>query len=140
MRSQQDDETGRPLLVCLLAGLVGATVSVMWRMSSGKLMVDYEVPSVTLRFLGGFRPIIGSVSGMVLYILLTIGLINLTGLSAGTGQGTGVNLNLYFAIAFLAGFSERLAPDMLDEAARRFVRHEQDSPPRRHGRDAPDRA
>ena len=127
----------RPLLISLLAGLLGALISVMGRMSSGKLTVDYEAPLSTLRFLGGFRPIIGSVFGVIIYILLTIGLINLSSLPGGTGSGP--NLHLYFALAFLAGFSERLAPDILDSAARRFGQDDSDRVPERPARESSDR-
>jgi hypothetical protein len=133
-----DAQSIRPLLICLLAGLIGATVSVMWRMSSGNLVVDYETPSSTLRFLGGFRPIVGSVFGVTIYILLAIGLINVSSFAGGAGGGP--NLNLYFALAFLAGFSERLAPDMLDEATRRMRVQDQADPAARPGRDDPERA
>ncbi|MCA1656187.1 MAG: hypothetical protein LC713_00455 [Actinobacteria bacterium] len=90
-----------------LAGGVGAVISVMSRISSGKLVLDCHADPILLRLAGGFRPIIGAVLGLAVYVLIQAGLVPVTLPSAPQ--------DLYFAaaIAFLAGFSERWAQDML---------------------------
>ena len=52
--------------VCFTAGAVGALVSVLMRMSSNTFRVDYEVGRSTIRRLGSFRPLIGSIFGIAL--------------------------------------------------------------------------
>lgn len=97
-----------PLFGSFLAGGVGAVVSVMSRMTSGRMELHYEAGKHLLRLMGGFRPIVGSVLGAAIYILLAGGLLPISGPSDPT-QG----LYFYSGIGFVAGFSERWAQDML---------------------------
>lgn len=90
---------------CLNAGGAGALLSVMMRMSSGTLAIRYEVGPLLLFLVGGFRPIIGGVSGVAVYTLYQAHLLPLQVPS---------NAKEFFVsggLAFLAGFSERLAQD-----------------------------
>jgi hypothetical protein len=58
--------------------------------------------------LGAIRPVIGAVLGVASFVLVNGGLLSLAPPAAIS------NHTLYFAgIAFLAGFSERFAQDML---------------------------
>lgn len=58
--------------------------------------------------LGSFRPLVGAVSGGIAYLLLQSGLV---------GQLSGKSDTFYWAVGVLAGFSERLVPDMLTHSA-----------------------
>jgi hypothetical protein len=99
-----------PLLAAPLAGGAGALVSVMTRMTRGQLVLNYESGRRTIRLIGAMRPVIGALFGGALYLLLAGGLVTL----AQTPEHDATKL-LYFytAIAFLAGFSERWAQDVV---------------------------
>jgi hypothetical protein len=94
-------------LLCFSAGAVGALVSVMSRLSSGKVTLDWEYGKDTLRTLGSLRPFVGAVFGLITYLALKSGVI---GIDLANKAGS----SYYFVVfSFAAGFSERLAQDML---------------------------
>ena len=94
-------------LLCFSAGAVGALVSVMSRLSSGKVRVDWEFGKDTLRTLGSLRPFVGAVFGLITYLALRSGVI---GIDLANPDGRSY---YYVVFSFAAGFSERLAQDML---------------------------
>jgi hypothetical protein len=98
-----------PLLAAPLAGGAGALVSVMTRMTRGQLVVNYESGRRSIRLIGGMRPVIGALFGGALYLLLAGGLVTI----AQTPQDATKLLYFYTAVAFLAGFSERWAQDVV---------------------------
>lgn len=104
------------LLASLFSGGIGAMVSVMSRMTFGTLELKYEAGRRYLMLLGGFRPIVGSVFGGAVFMLVVSGLLPLAEPSDPSKQ-----LYFYSAIAFLAGFSERWAQDMLVVTQRRIA-------------------
>lgn len=95
----------------VVAGGLGAAVSVMTRLTANNLRVDADAGTGLIRLAGGFRPLVGAIFGLALYIFIEADLlpINLT-----------VNEQkltyFYLAAAFLAGFSERLAQDAITKA------------------------
>jgi hypothetical protein len=98
-------------LAILISGGVGAIVSVMSRISAGHLVLDYEVGEPTLGLIGVIRPFLGVVFAILIVILLKSELAsNIVPTIADAD-----NLTL-LVVGFLAGFSERLAPDLLDRA------------------------
>jgi hypothetical protein len=97
-------------LLCFSAGGVGAMVSVMSRMSTGSVRLDWEFGKDTLRTLGALRPFVGAVFGLITFLALQSGIIDLT-------VGDKNNSYYYIVFAFVAGFSERFAQDMLLGAA-----------------------
>jgi hypothetical protein len=106
---------GREFFGCLIAGGLGALVSVMSRISAGRFHLASDFGAKYPLFLGLLRPLIGSIFGLVIYFALASGLVEIFNLpKPGTGQAAD-NDRLYFyaAMAFLAGFSERWARDML---------------------------
>jgi hypothetical protein len=94
--------------IALVGGALGALVSVMSRLTAGKLTLNHEYGKATLRILGGMRPFIGALFGLALYVLISGALIPM--------EVPGEDKQRYFfaGIAFLAGFSERWAQDMID--------------------------
>jgi hypothetical protein len=100
-----------PLLITLVSGGLGATVSVMNRSSSGKLKLDYHAGWVLTSISGFFRPILGAIFGLAVYVFLNAGLAQI-GLPDATGNDA-KHVFFFAAIAFLAGFSERLTKDVL---------------------------
>ncbi|HUK94182.1 MAG TPA: hypothetical protein VLU96_03910 [Gaiellaceae bacterium] len=101
------DSPARIALLCFAAGSVGALVSVMSRMTSNKVSVDWEFGKDTLRTLGSLRPFVGGVFGLITFFALKSGVIALDTLKGTKGVA------FYIVFAFAAGFSERLAQDML---------------------------
>jgi hypothetical protein len=94
--------------VCFAAGAVGALVSVMSRMSASRVSLDWEFGRDTLRTLGSLRPFVGGVFGLVTYFALQSDLVSIV--SKGAKDN---NFAFYVVFAFVAGFSERFAQDML---------------------------
>jgi hypothetical protein len=118
-------EAVRTGAVCFAAGGVGALVSVMSRMNSARVGVDWEFGKDTLRTLGSLRPFVGAIFGLMTYFALKSGLVSL---DLGSGSQ-----NFYFFVlfSFAAGFSERLAQDMLlgTTVGRLVSRPEEPEPP-----------
>jgi len=97
----------RIALVCFAAGGVGALISVMSRMNAGRVNVDWEFGKDTLRTLGALRPFVGGVFGVATFFALKSGVVALQ-----VGDQTKSSY-FYILFAFIAGFSERFARDML---------------------------
>lgn len=86
-------------------GSIGAVVSVLTRMTSGKVgkfHVDFEVGRPPIRRVASFRPFLGAVFALVLYFALLGDLVQL-----GAEQGNQEPLEYYAVLSFFAGFSER---------------------------------
>jgi hypothetical protein len=108
---------------CFTAGGVGALVSVMSRLASGKMAVDYDIGRDTLRVFGALRPVIGAFFGLAAFFALESGIVNLK-----VANET-KTFAFYVFFAFLAGFSERWAQDMLLGAGRGLVPRREEPPP-----------
>ena len=92
------------LIAAVVAGAIGSCVSVMWRMSTGDFVSDYEAGSEHLRMIGVFRPLIGATFGLAIFFAVQADL-------ASFGNDDPDFWLLTF-IAFLSGFSERFAPNV----------------------------
>jgi hypothetical protein len=98
---------GVTFLGCLIAGAVGAVVSVMSRMTFGELVLDYEAGQRILVMLGTFRPVIGMVLGAAMWVLTGSGLLTVM-------PADPIKFRFFQILtAFMAGFTERWAQDML---------------------------
>lgn len=106
------DFSNRIVLAIALGG-AGALLSVMARMSSpkGHFTLDYELGKAPLIVFGIFRPVLGAAFGLVLYGALASSLVDVQ-LKSGQDATTA----LYGLLSFTAGWSERLAKDVLDAA------------------------
>jgi hypothetical protein len=94
---------------CLVAGALGAVVSVISRVNSGSFDLDVDVARGYTLFLGALRPLIGSIFGLLTYFMVTSGFVELFKV-----PGDGLQQFYFFCvIAFAAGFSERWAQDTL---------------------------
>ena len=95
-----------------LAGGLGAVVSVMQRMTNGGLRLAAQDSRIFT--LGAIRPALGAILGLVLFVFLSGRLIPIT------GEDLSANAKTYYilGLAFIAGFSERFAQDMLSGAAK----------------------
>ena len=99
----------QPLLYTPLAAGLGAFVSVLARMTRGQLLLSYESGRSLMRLLGLIRPWLGALFGAAIYVLLSGGLLTLEPPQGGMRE----QIFFYVGIAFIAGFSERFAQDML---------------------------
>jgi hypothetical protein len=105
----------RLLLGILMAGGIGALVSVMARMTSGNLTLDIHAGRTLTVLSGTFRPLLGALFGLGLFVLIEGGLLPLKG-----GSQT-PPLYFYTALSLVAGFSERWAQDMLSAGVQRVA-------------------
>jgi hypothetical protein len=104
-----EDIQDTTIIGCLVAGAVGAVVSVIARVNSGSFDLDADVSRGYTLFLGGLRPVIGSIFGVLMYFAITSGFVEIFKIPP-----DGIK-QFYFlcVIAFGAGFSERWAQDTL---------------------------
>ena len=98
-----------PVLISLIAGGIGAIVSVMQRVTDGKLNLLPTAQTGSLRVVGMFRPVLGGLIAVVVFALLASELLPIRK----PGEVGGTAIYFYIAIAFFAGFSERFAQDTL---------------------------
>jgi hypothetical protein len=94
------DEGVREFYAATTAGALGAIISVLMRMSGrGDFAIDHELGRTGVLMVGAWRPLIGTVSGIVVYFLVQTPMLPLDDAS--------LTVPFYVVIAFLAGFSER---------------------------------
>jgi hypothetical protein len=93
-------------------GALGAAVSVFQRMSSGRLVLDYTASRRQRLLLGTLRPLVGAVSGAIIQFILLSGILE----GRTTEQGKDASFAFFAVVGFAAGFSERLATDMVERA------------------------
>ncbi len=116
--------TPQYLIDSFIGGAIGAVISVMSRISFQKCTLDYTAGKFILWLLGAFRPVIGAVFGVVFCVMSEGKVLPLA------PQSTDVAPYFYSGLAFIAGFSERWAQDMLVMGARGISTQpqEQDQP------------
>ena len=98
--------------IALITGALGAVVSVMQRMSAGKLKIDYRTAGDMVRTFGVVRPLLGAVFGMVVFALIEGGFLPWVD----APQEPGAYAAFLAILGFLSGFNERFAQDMLGRA------------------------
>jgi hypothetical protein len=99
-----------PIFVSLFAGGIGAIVSVMTRVTRGNLALEREISKLTAVLLGGVRPFIGAIFGGLLFVLIEGNVISIA------PGGTDPTFVTYAGLAFIAGFSERIAKSAIETA------------------------
>ena len=97
-------------VAALVAGALGAVVSVMQRINNGKFELEYDVGGRYVFFLGGLRPLIGGTFAMAITFAFDGGLLHIP---VAAGAGTHDRRLALLVLAFVAGFSERWAQDTL---------------------------
>lgn len=93
----------------LAAGGLGSIVSVMLR--SRKLENRNRSQSVIPFFIGFFKPVVGTAFSLLAVALIESEVVVVSGFNPSEAETQ--SKYLYFAIAFIAGFSEVLVPDFL---------------------------
>jgi hypothetical protein len=100
-------------IAAVIAGSIGAVVSVVQRINAGNFDLSYDVGRPYAFFLGGLRPLIGAAFAVTISFLFTSGMLHLP--LPNNASETQGRLAL-MVVAFLAGFSERWAQDTLATA------------------------
>ncbi len=101
------------LVAAIAMSALGATISVIQRMSKGTLVIDHSASRWQRTMLGAFRPGVGAIFGSLAYFTLLAGV-----LAGGAPVGTPASVAVFGLTGFAAGFSERFATDMLDQASK----------------------
>lgn len=104
------------LVAAIAMSALGATISVIQRMSKGSLMIDHSSSRWQRTMLGAFRPGVGAIFGCLAYFTLLAGI-----LAGGSAVGSPASVAVFGLTGFAAGFSERFATDMLDQAGKLMV-------------------
>jgi hypothetical protein len=94
---------------CVIAGALGALISVVTRMSADKFHVRHEVGRGYVQRVAAFRPFIGSVFGLLVYFALAGDVISGINVPAGDEK----RFAFFLVFAFAAGFSERMVKEVL---------------------------
>jgi hypothetical protein len=97
-------------VAALVAGAIGAVVSVIQRINAGKFALDYDVGRPYALFLGGLRPLIGGAFALAISFAFTGGLLHLP---VAVGESAADRRLALLVVSFVAGFSERWAQDTL---------------------------
>jgi hypothetical protein len=95
----------------VIAGGVGAVLSVMTRLTADNLKVDPGVGRWLVLIAGGFRPVIGGIFAFVVYVFVQGGILPIKVTAVGIKE-----TYFFLGVAFLAGFSERFAQDAVTRA------------------------
>lgn len=102
--------TAQLFFAALLAGGLGACISVLIRMSKGRFTVSREPSRSHTWLLGMLRPFIGATFGVVTFFIVTSGMLQVTVPPWSTNREKA--LAWVFAVAFLSGFAERFATNL----------------------------
>ena len=97
------------MTIAFAAGAAGALVSVMERLTSGKLEMNHEAGRLINVTLGLMRPFIGALFAVALYFFISGDLVSVFKLP----DGEQTQRYFFAGLGFLAGFSERFAQDMV---------------------------
>ncbi|WP_152532176.1 hypothetical protein [Leptolyngbya sp. Heron Island J] len=101
----------------LAAGGLGSIVSVMLR--SRKLENRNRSQSVIPFFIGFFKPVVGTAFSLLAVALIESEIVVVSGFNPSDAETQ--SKYLYFAIAFIAGFSEVLVPDFLARTEKSMI-------------------
>ena len=107
-------------VAALIAGAIGAVVSVVQRINSGSFELDYDVGGPYIFFLGGLRPLIGGAFAVAISFAFDGGLLHLP---VAASESTNDRRLALLVISFLAGFSERFAQDTLTSVMPKAAEH-----------------
>jgi hypothetical protein len=96
---------------CMIAGALGALISVVTRMSADKFHVRHEVGRGYVQRVAAFRPFIGGIFGVLVYLALAGDVV--TGITVPPVTDEPKRFAFFLVFAFAAGFSERMVKEVL---------------------------
>ncbi|TMM43860.1 MAG: hypothetical protein E6F99_00380 [Actinobacteria bacterium] len=100
------------LVGALVFGALGAVTSVFQRISADGVTLTFTPSRMRLMALGSLRPLVGSTFGVVAYLGIVAGVLGSATVTASASSAFG----LAAITGFAAGFSERLATDVVKRA------------------------
>jgi len=103
-----DPDTVTNIALVTITGALGASVSLILRIKDFSRLKDIEAE--VLLYTAIFKPILGAAFALFVFMALSAGIINVS-VTAGKEKF------LYAALAFVAGFSERFARDVISKVA-----------------------
>jgi uncharacterized membrane protein YeaQ/YmgE (transglycosylase-associated protein family) len=113
-RPSLHDGNAQQLAATVVAGAVGALISVLLRMDERRtstFKIDAEIGGRAVRRLGLFRTTVGAILATAVFCALKAGLVQQIKLPSGASA-----IYFYMVVAFLSGFSERWAQIVLGSA------------------------
>jgi hypothetical protein len=113
-RPSLHDASAQQLAATIVAGAVGALISVLLRMDERRtstFKIDAEIGRRAVRRLGLFRTTVGAILATAVFCALKAGLVQQVKLPGGSSA-----IYFYMVVAFLSGFSERWAQIVLGSA------------------------
>ncbi len=120
----------REFYAATAGGAVGAIASVLMRMSGkGNFVIDHELGRWEVVVVGAYRPIVGAISGIVVYFVVQTPLVPI--------DGDALTLPFFVVASFLAGFSERWTRMVLSGAMRTIADREPEPERREEQVEAP---
>jgi hypothetical protein len=100
------------MVAATVFGALGALASVFQRISTGRLVLDFSASRGQLVTLGGIRPFIGALFGVIVQFFLVASVLGTTT----AGRSTAASFATFAIAGFASGFSERFATDMIERA------------------------
>jgi len=98
--------------IAATTGALGAVVSVMLRVANQPLTINYSAGRGIIRLGGVFRPVVGAIFGLVFFVLINAGLLQMLA----TPHTMATRAFFVAAVCFAAGLSERRAQDVIVRA------------------------
>ncbi len=118
LREQERQDASILFLIVLVvsSGTLGSAISILIRINDFEKQ-DATDPIVPI-FTGAFKPIIGSSFGLLVYAMFSSGIISVQIVPPTTARGAEF---FFCSLAFVVGFSERLAKDVIKRTEDQFL-------------------
>ncbi|NEO86286.1 MAG: hypothetical protein F6J87_18825 [Spirulina sp. SIO3F2] len=126
IRDQERQDASILFLIILVvsSGTLGSAISILIRINDFEKQ-EVSDPLIPI-FTGAFKPIIGSSFGLLMYALFSSGVISVQIVPNNTARGTEF---FFCSLAFVIGFSERLAKDVIKKTEERLLGAESGAQP-----------
>lgn len=121
LQEQERQDASILFLIVLVvsSGTLGSAISILIRINDFEKQ-DATDPIVPI-FTGAFKPIIGSSFGLLVYAMFSSGIISVQIVPPTTARGAEF---FFCSLAFVVGFSERLAKDVIKRTEDQFLGEE----------------
>lgn len=107
-QERQDNSILFLIVLVMSSGTLGSAISILIRINDFEKQ-EVSDPLIPI-FTGAFKPIIGSSFGLLMYALFSSGIISVQIVPNNTARGAEF---FFCSVAFVIGFSERLAKDVI---------------------------
>ena len=132
----QDQIAVPAFLAATIAGTAGGVISVTQRMAAGRLVLDYTASVRQKLLLGAARPVVAATLAAMIQFGLLGGLLTMQ--NSQSTEATPATFAFFALVGFAAGFSERLATDMIENAGQVLFARGGEPPPAASASGAPE--